>query len=1764
MHKKRILTFFRNTVSVVLALSLMFGDSVAGISTVFASETVTVQETEEVVTEEKVNSEDYGLADDIQDGTILHCFDWKYSQIMEELPNIAKAGFTSVQTSPAQNGCGNNIWYELYQPLGFSIGSNALGSKEDLQKLCTEADKYGIKVIVDVVANHLAGDHTNIDDSLKDSKYWHNSGYTSDGSNGTNKINWKIRWQVTHGDIGMADLNSEDATVQSKVKSYIEELKGIGVDGIRWDAAKHISLPSENCSFWSTVTDTGLYNYGEILEGPSNPQDDNDPFSYSAEAKSQMKEYTNYMSVTDNGYGSRLMGNFRDGKVPTDDGFWATMGVSADKMIYWAESHDTYSNDPGEGGWTKDIRVNAVDRAYAIAASRAGASALYFSRPNQTAKTSIKQGEKGSTHFTSDEVAAVNHLHNATIGQKDKYVYDSNANVAAVCRETGATIVKGSGSGQVTITNGNSLTKPGTYIDKISGNTFTVTSSTISGTIGDTGIAVIYEENSNKPSISASLADGSSFTTETIDVTITAKNAASATYSVDGGAETAFTDSKTITIGANTAYGSTVKVVVKATAKETGTAEIVEKTFTYTKKEAGKLEKNTVYFTKPSDWGTPNIYAYVPGTTVKELTGKWPGTAMTEEGEGVYSYTFAADATTAKVIFNDGTNQVPKDVQGEACGFDYAAGKAYTYDATNGWKEVEISTISNTPIPTISATIAPTNTDTPTPTTVDSAISVDFPDGSEFSTETKTIKITAADNAKGTYSVDNGPVKEFTGTADVVIGKGKIANRDVTVEVTVGKETKTFTYKKCYFGTVVEPKTASVEEEVVEEAEINAVAANNYKTNPNGQVGTKKTITKVSDFTEDMIIAQGVANDDPAIFRGSHEAPKFDLYAMYGAYDDTNLYIGIQYTNVIDVVDPAQDSPQQGRGKPNGADADIPQMLVFDTNTGDYTDGTANDTEQKTAWDINVKYSGDAKVDKIFLYSPKDGIDNYALFYVKDGIVDYTLHEELRPGYQLPLEGASLTWEDGFFCKNMWGIKHNGYGGYKPEDLSKDSDKWVDFLTTNHGKEQDTFCIVTLPLSYLEVTAADIEKSGIGVMAIASYGASGIGSLPADMTFLDNATEPYSKDTSSSAEKEDTDLVTTALARLGGKAGVIPTKTPTETPTETPITTVTAAPTVEPTVEPTGSVTGTPVPTPMLINFGADRSAPQYNSTELTLQAEVIGPSDTYTYEFKVDEQSVQKSEKDTYIWKNGTEGEHTIKVIVTDSKGVVVTVGSKEYDLEADPNVTIIPTVTGTVTPTIGGTVTPAISGTVTPTIAPTVTGTPTITVAPTTTPGLDNPLAITKFKVSCNTNDGRYKVGDKFTLEAEAINANGTPQYMFTYILDNKEVVVKKYGTEATASFIAETAGSYMFKVYVVDNNNYYSPEFVTGVVNIVEKPEATPVPTEGPDITNVPSVTDTPVITGEPVATMTPVPTTPVATVTGTVTPTIGATTVPPTVTVTVVPTEGPTATPTEPVIIPTKIVTPTVTVAPTKSVTKAPSKAPSKVPSKVPTKAATPTPNTGKAPEKGTIIVDEKTNADYKVVSSTGSNKTVQYSVYQGTAQTVTIPATITINKQTYKVTSVADSAFKNNKKIKNVYVGKNITTIGKSAFYGCTSLQKVTGCTNVTTIKDKAFYGCKKLTSVSMKSKLTTIGKYAFYKCTSLKKITIPAKVSKIGTRAFYGCTKLKTITIKTTKLTSSKVGSSAFKNTYKKATVKVPSKKVSSYKKLLKKKGLSSSATVKK
>lgn len=257
----------------------------------------------------------YGLKDNIQDGVILHCFDWTLADIQAEIPNIAKAGFTAVQTSPVHERAGKgSVWYDVYRPYDFKIG-NGLGSEADLKALCAEAHKYGVKVIVDVVANHT--DHPNVAERLKDLSLYHQLGHG---------IDWHNRKDVTQGEIGMRDLDTNNPTVQAIIKQYIQDLKACGVDGVRWDAIKHIGLPSEGDSFMQNVVDQEMYNYGEILDNTGG--NDNVLFP----------EYQTYMSITDNGYGNGFANSFAGGSINESVGNFNQRNAKTEKLVYWGES----------------------------------------------------------------------------------------------------------------------------------------------------------------------------------------------------------------------------------------------------------------------------------------------------------------------------------------------------------------------------------------------------------------------------------------------------------------------------------------------------------------------------------------------------------------------------------------------------------------------------------------------------------------------------------------------------------------------------------------------------------------------------------------------------------------------------------------------------------------------------------------------------------------------------------------------------------------------------------------------------------------------------------------------------------------------------------------------------------------------------------------------------------------------------------------------------------------------------------------------------------------------------------------------------------------------------------------------------------------------------------------------------------------------------------------------------------------------------------
>lgn len=280
-------------------------------------------------------------------------------------------------------------------------------------------------------------------------------------------------------------------------------------------------------------------------------------------------------------------------------------------------------------------------------------------------------------------------------------------------------------------------------------------------------------------------------------------------------------------------------------------------------------------------------------------------------------------------------------------------------------------------------------------------------------------------------------------------------------------------------------------------------------------------------------------------------------------------------------------------------------------------------------------------------------------------------------------------------------------------------------------------------------------------------------------------------------------------------------------------------------------------------------------------------------------------------------------------------------------------------------------------------------------------------------------------------------------------------------------------------------------------VEKPQPTVKPTVVPatsvPVTSIPASgapattpgTTTPA-SGAPSAT--PGTTTPVTgaptTTPGTTTPATGApTTTPGTTTpATGVPTTTPGTTPPTPDIPAPAPGTPTPAPGAPTPVPDMPTPAPgapTPIPTAVPQETAQSSAKQSSVPktEKKDSKLTDESGATYKVTGTTDKKPTVTYISTTKTGKaSITIPSSIEVNGVKYQVTSIADNAFRKNKKLKKITIGKEIVSIGKRAFEGCKNL--------------------KEIVIETEKLKAKTVGKKAFAKTSSEAVVDVPKKKAK--------------------------------------------------------------------
>lgn len=435
---------------------------------------------------------DYQLNEDgsvsMSYGAILHAWCWSFNTITENLQNIKDAGYTSIQTSPI-NQCkvgddgglslyseNNGKWYYHYQPTDYVIGNYQLGTLDEFKTMCAEAKKLGLKIIVDAPLNHVSSDVSVVSENIFNlcDEPFHDRGEIA---------TYSSRKQVTQNDLlGLKDLRTQAPEIQQYLLNYLKSCVEAGASGFRFDAAKHIELPTDDeeyaSDFWEVILDNGCeFQYGEILQGECD----------------EIADYAQLMSVTASSYGESVRkavnGNLSTALVEP----YCAANVDPSKFVTWVESHDNYCND---GSW-EQMEESDVEFGWAIIASRSGGAPLFFSRPNGASIDSQWGnnviGAVGSDGYKSENVSALNHFRNEMAGLGENLTNpDTDNNVLMIERGDKGAVIINKGTSDFTLDGTVSVLADGVYKDKVSGAEFTVANGTISGTVPSESIIVIY------------------------------------------------------------------------------------------------------------------------------------------------------------------------------------------------------------------------------------------------------------------------------------------------------------------------------------------------------------------------------------------------------------------------------------------------------------------------------------------------------------------------------------------------------------------------------------------------------------------------------------------------------------------------------------------------------------------------------------------------------------------------------------------------------------------------------------------------------------------------------------------------------------------------------------------------------------------------------------------------------------------------------------------------------------------------------------------------------------------------------------------------------------------------------------------------------------------------------------------------------------------------------------------------------------------------
>ncbi|HVT10462.1 MAG TPA: alpha-amylase family glycosyl hydrolase [Polyangia bacterium] len=251
---------------------------------------------------------------------IFHAFDQSYTDVAGYVCEVAAQGYSHIQISPAQQSNPSDQWWARYQPVDYTVIAGK-GTSAQLKAMIAKAHGCGIKVIADVVFNHMASmpqyQNLSFPHGIVAADFHPRCDINYNDGNRDTEVNCWLG--------SLPDLDQTKPLVMSLQKKHLKLLLDLGIDGFRFDAAKHMPAATvQKYIDYVNSQNRNTWNYLEVIEDHDTPASAYTPVA-------SVEDFVLYGSMKN---AFTLGGDLRTLRVPTavDDPRSVTFGRNHDNV----------------------------------------------------------------------------------------------------------------------------------------------------------------------------------------------------------------------------------------------------------------------------------------------------------------------------------------------------------------------------------------------------------------------------------------------------------------------------------------------------------------------------------------------------------------------------------------------------------------------------------------------------------------------------------------------------------------------------------------------------------------------------------------------------------------------------------------------------------------------------------------------------------------------------------------------------------------------------------------------------------------------------------------------------------------------------------------------------------------------------------------------------------------------------------------------------------------------------------------------------------------------------------------------------------------------------------------------------------------------------------------------------------------------------------------------------------------------------------------